>query len=101
MNNIVKLIKALAWPVAVVWPGYMFRGEVHQLLAGMSHFKYKDIEAKFKKELTYAEAATDKVIKTVPRQLSEEPRDRIEEAYLHLSSILEVSPGTAIVEAWK
>lgn len=100
MDNIVKLIEALAWPSAVVWLGYMFRGEVRQLLVRMSHFKYKDVEAKFEKELTHAEAATEKVINAVPRELSEEPRDKVEEAYLQLSRILEVSPRAAIMEAW-
>lgn len=100
MDNIVKLIEALAWPAAAVWLGYMFRDEVRQLLARLSHLKYKDVEAKFEKELTYAEAATDKVVKAVPRELSEEPRDRTEEAYLQLSRILETSPRAAIMEAW-
>ena len=100
MDNFVKLIEAIAWPAAAVWLGYMFRGELRQLLTRMSHFKYKDVEAKFEKELKHAETATDKVIKAVPRELGEEPRDRIEEAYLQLSRILEVSPRAAIMEAW-
>lgn len=39
MEHFVEIVKALAWPIAVIWIGYIFRSEVRQLLGRVSSFK--------------------------------------------------------------
>ena len=56
MEHFVEIIKAIAWPIAIVWLGYVFRSEVRQLLGRMSSLKYKDMEANFDKQLAKAES---------------------------------------------
>jgi hypothetical protein len=55
MEHTVEIIKAIAWPVAAVWLGYIFSGEIKKLLGRVSSLKYKDMEASFEKELAEAE----------------------------------------------
>lgn len=97
MEHLVQLVKALAWPVAAVWLGYIFRGEIRKLLSRMSHFKYKDIEAKFDEDLTKAEA------EVAIAQAAHEPKLPPQETLSKLDQlrrIAEVSPRAAIMEAW-
>lgn len=95
MEHLVEIIKALAWPVSVVWLGYIFRGEVRQLLSRMSSFKYKGLEANFERELAEAE---DKA-KAIPAP-SDTPPGQTQPQAEQLFRIAEVSPRAAVVEAW-
>ena len=97
MNYIVEIVKALAWPIAAIWLGYVFRGEVRQLLARMSQFKYRDFEAKFDKDLARAEAEAAKVPVS---QKAELPGPDTLSKLEQLHRIAEVSPRAAIMEAW-
>jgi len=95
MEHFVEIVKALAWPVAAIWIGYIFRAEVRQLLGRVSTFKYKDVEASFEKSLMEAEQSAKNI---------ENPK--VEETDLELTQkdqllrIAEVSPRAAVVEAW-
>lgn len=97
MEQLVELVKALAWPIAAIWLGYIFRGEIRKLLSRMSHFRYKDIEAKFGEDLTKAEA------EVAIAQAAHEPKLPPPETLSMLDQlrrIAEVSPRAAIMEAW-
>lgn len=96
MNQIVEIIKAIAWPVSVIWLGYLFRSELRQLLGRMSRFKYGDIEASFEKGLAEAEKNAEKVPRPVARKEKGETLSLQEQLF----RIAEVSPRAAIVEAW-
>ena len=95
MENLIELIKALIWPVATIWLGYMFRHEVRQLLDRVSKLKYKDMEADFEKSLAEAESNAKKITQSNtedgPRNLSQKEQ---------LLRISEISPRAAVVEAW-
>jgi hypothetical protein len=96
MENIVELVKALAWPVASVWLGYIFRSEISKLLSRMSHFKYKDVEAEFEKVLAEAEAEAARI----PVAKSPPPLFEAMNKLEQFRRIAEVSPRAAIMEAW-
>lgn len=95
MEYFVEIIQAIAWPVSVIWLGYIFRSEVRQLLSRMSSLKYKDVEANFERDLAEAENnAKNIVVSTLPssgQELSQKEQ---------LFRIAEVSPRSAVVEAW-
>jgi uncharacterized protein YutE (UPF0331/DUF86 family) len=93
MEHFVEIIKAIAWPIAIVWVGYIFRSEVRQLLGRISSLKYKDMEANFDKQLAKAESEAKSI--TVSNKTTEDLSQTEQ-----LLRIAEVSPRAAIVEAW-
>lgn len=95
MEHIVEIIKAIAWPVAAVWLGYIFKGEIKKLLERVSSLKYKDMEASFEKGLAKAE---DKAKDVQVPQIDETQEDLSQKEQLF--RIAEVSPRAAVVEAW-
>lgn len=95
MEYFVEIIKALAWPVASIWLGYIFRSEFGQLLNRMSSFKYKDVEASFERKLAEAEDNAKRIaISAVPSSIQDLSQKE------QLFRISEISPRAAVVEAW-
>jgi len=97
MELLVTLLVGIAWPVAVVWIAYLFKGELRSLLHRMSQLKYKDVEAKFESGLAEAEAKVTAIEKSSPSTL---PRPEISSKLEQLRRIADVSPRAAIMEAW-
>lgn len=104
IDAITSLVDSLAWPLAIVWLGYVFRSEIRALLGRVSQLKYKDLEAQFEKELSAVEAdAREALPVTQQRALDDEaptyppPYD---ERYSQLLRIAEASPRAALLEAW-
>ena len=97
MELLVNLLVGIAWPVAVVWIAYLFKGELRSLLHRMSQLKYKDVEAKFEIGLAEAEAKALTIERAVP-QLPQ--RAEIITKLESLRRIADVSPRAAIMEAW-
>lgn len=104
MEHFVDLVKALAWPVAVIWLGYIFRNEIRMLLGRVSTLKYKDLEAKFEKDLTAAEEVAKKTIAEKTKNISgdDEPvyPAPYDTRYEQLLRISDESPRAALLEAW-
>ncbi|MBU0664429.1 MAG: hypothetical protein KJ990_07800 [Proteobacteria bacterium] len=99
MKLLVTLLTGIAWPVAVIWIAYLFKGELRLLLHRMSQLKYKDVEAKFEIGLAEAEAEA-KVIAIEKSAPSVLPRPEIASKLVLLRRIADVSPRAAIMEAW-
>ena len=97
MELLVNLLVGIAWPVAVVWIAYLFKGELRSLLHRMSQLKYKDVEAKFEIGLAEAEAKVLSIEHVAP-QLPQRPE--ITSKLESLRRIADVSPRAAIMEAW-
>jgi hypothetical protein len=95
MNTFVELIKAIAWPVTVIWLGYLFRADLRLLLSRVSTLKYKDVEANFGKKLSEAERKAENIIDSTP--LNNESDITLKEQLLRIA---EISPRAAVVEAW-
>ncbi|CAD6881787.1 hypothetical protein [Methylomonas albis] len=97
MELLVTLITGIAWPVAVVWIAYLFKGELRSLMHRMSQLKYKDVEAKFELGLAEAEAKVTVIEQSSPSIL---PRPEITSKLELLRRIADVSLRAAIMEAW-
>jgi hypothetical protein len=97
MELIVKLLTGIAWPVAMIWVAYLFKGEIRALLHRMSQLKFKNVEAKFESGLAEAEAKVTVIEKSTPSAL---PRPEITSKLEQLRRISDVSPRAAIMEAW-
>ena len=97
MELFVTLLTGIAWPVAVVWIAYLFKGELRSLMHRMSQLKYKDVEAKFEIGLAEAEAKVNVIEQSSPPPL---PRPEITSKLELLRRIADASPRAAIMEAW-
>ncbi len=95
MEHFVELVKALAWPIAVVWLGFLFRSELRLLLGRMEKFKYKDAEAHFEIGLRKAEESA----KDIP-EVNVINDSSLSNQHNQLLRISEISPRAAVVEAW-
>lgn len=97
MEQFVKLITGIAWPVSIVWVAYLFKGELRSLIHRMSQLKYKDVEANFEIGLSEAEAKVSSIGVSV---VALSPRPEITSKLESLRRIADVSPRAAIMEAW-
>ena len=97
MEQFVNLIIGIAWPVALVWVAYLFKGELRSLMHRMSQLKYKDVEAKFEIGLAEAEA---KISSIGISAVASPPRSEITSKLESLRRIADVSPRAAIMESW-
>lgn len=97
MELLVTLLTGIAWPIAIVWIAYLFKGELRSLLHRMSQLKYKDVEAKFEIGLAEAEAKVSSIGQSSP---SLPTRPEITSKLESLRRIADVSPRAAIMEAW-
>lgn len=97
MELLVAFLTGIAWPVAVVWIAYLFKGELRSLMHRMSQLKYKNVEAKFEIGLAEAEA---KVTAIGPSSPPAFPHPEITSKLELLRRIADVSPRAAILEAW-
>lgn len=98
MELLVTLLVGIAWPVALIWIAYLFKGELRALLGRVSQLKYKDIEANFENGLADAEAKAIAIERTNPPRAL--PRPEISSKLEQLRRIADVSPRAAIMEAW-
>ena len=96
MDSLVKLIVGIAWPVAVVWVAYLFKGELRSLMHRISQIKYKDAEANFASDLAQAETKA----LSIPQVPANAPQSEISSKLDSLRRIADVSPRAAIMEAW-
>lgn len=92
---IVKMTEFIAWPVAVVWLGYIFRNDVRSLLGRLSNLKWKDAEASFEKEIKDTEKKSKEIFKTPIRR-----NEKVSETEERLFRLADISPRAAILEAW-
>ena len=99
MENFVKFIEALAWPVAVLILAFGFRTELRKVLNRISKIKYKELEATFDKDLSQVENHTKLYTQAEEKLLAETPAEN--SGYAQLLRIAEVSPRASITEAWR
>lgn len=92
---IVELIKAIAWPMAVVIAVLAFRKSIVRLLPYLTTLKYDKFELQFAKEIAAVERQAQASLPPVPEKSSHE---LIREQLLNLAMS---SPEAAIIEAWR
>lgn len=99
MGYLVEIIKALAWPVSIIWLGYLFRSEVRMLLGRLTVLKHGETEISFSKNLEKAEEKAFQINDINDVDFRGDTPEDINQRDL-LYKIAEISPRAAIVEAW-
>jgi len=102
MDYVVQIIDSIAWPIIVVWLGYLFRSEIKSLVSRINRLKYRDFEAHFDAELQRLEFESLTLKQFEPRVATVE-KDvflRLTDPYRQIAMLAEQSPRTAIALAW-
>lgn len=100
VENIIKVLDILIWPMTVIGLAFLFRGELAKILTRMSKLKYKDIEASFDKELSIVEETTKETNKVILDN-SINLRDSYSHSLDRILQLAEVSPRACVSEAWR
>jgi len=104
MDNLVKIIDIVIWPLTIIFVVFFLRKEIRKLLQRVSSLKYKDIEAKFEKELADVERKAKTTIDkpNIKKSFNNEPvyPEPYDEKYSQLLRIAEESPRAALLEGW-
>lgn len=105
MEYLVRIIDSTAWPLVFLVICYMLKEQLGLLVGRMSTFKYKDIEAKFEKDLAKAEAASKNISKEpLPSQDQEFWKGMtlrgVMTQWEQTKRLAQISPRAAILEAW-
>jgi hypothetical protein len=99
MENFVKLLTGIAWPLAIVWVALLFKTQLRHLIDRISQVKYGGVEANFHATLKVAEATSLRIEKDAPATALPTPPE-IATRLDQLRRIATVSPRAAIMEAW-
>jgi len=91
MDDFLKFIDIVVWPFTTLTLAWFFKAELKVILSRISSLKYKGLEAKFGEELSQIEGRIGAV---------NEVSDEIDENKDRLDRLSEISPRTAIIEAW-
>ena len=100
MENVIKLIDVLVWPLTVLILALVFKSQFGIILKRMNKFKYKDLEASFDKELSLVEKTTKETNKAVDKS-TVNSRSTYEHTLARILKLAEVSPRACISEAWR
>lgn len=95
---LIRLLDAVAWPVAIVVAVFLFREELRQAFKRLSRLKYGDWEANFSRELEKAEEEANSV--SLPKTVGTEQPETVLPNIDHLLEVADVSPQAAILVAW-
>lgn len=102
--ELIRFLDVAAWPIVVIWLGYLFRPEIRMLLERMQRLKYKGLEASFASEIAKAEFEAEDVARE-GRPKASKPRDEFFQVLSRyrqseLDGLAEQSPRAALIEAW-
>lgn len=95
LTFISEIIKALAWPLAVVTLVFLLRRPVIEVFPLLRRLKYKDIELEFAQELSQLEAE----VRAIAEKKGEEAPS-ITSTSSNLLNLVSYSARAAIMEAW-
>lgn len=94
LQFISSIVGSLAWPITLVIAFFIIKNHLSTLFPFVERLKYKDFELEFRKSV---QELTEKSRDALPRPNVDEqaaaPRDR-------LYTLAEISPRSAILEAW-
>ena len=98
MKFFLYLMSGIAWPVAMVWISYQFKGELRALLNRVAQPKNQGFDSKFETSLAEAEAKLIAIQKSSASTML--PNPEINSKLDQLRRIADISPRAAILEAW-
>ena len=96
LDFVSSLVASLAWPITLLILLYWFKNNLQSLFPFIERFKYKDFEVQFRAAVKEI-AEESKVTLPAPEPEEEELPIDIRD---QLFQLVEVSPRTAILEAW-
>jgi hypothetical protein len=95
LTFLATIVQAVAWPVTIVAIAYLLRKELRALIPLLTKLKYKDIELEFGRRVEQLETQ-------IAIQLPETTPSAILSAQNELDiKLAEVSPRSAVLEAWR
>jgi len=99
LSFIAAMVKALAWPITVLFALSILRKPLIELIPTLEWFKWGDRELRFSKKIKQLQQETPEMEITLANERQEavpeiQPPDRIQ-------ALLRVSPTSAIIDAWR
>src|SRR4030042_6558797 len=94
-----EIVNALAWPATVVVLLIGLRGHIGHLLPRLKKVKHKDTEVEFTEALSLVKGEAERRLPTPPKEtgICIPTSLRVDH---HLMQLVDVSPRSAILEAW-
>lgn len=99
LTFISKVIEAIAWPSVVVAVLLYLRKELPSIVKSLRKLKFKDMELEFGEAAIALAAETKRVVPAAKTGITIQGQDE-ETVVARLSTIAELSPRAAILEAW-
>jgi hypothetical protein len=99
LTFISKVIEAIAWPAVVVAVLLYLRKELPNIVKSLRKLKFKDVELEFGEAAIALAAETKRVVPAAKTGITIQGQDE-ETVVAKLSTIAELSPRAAILEAW-
>ena len=100
MENFIKLLDILAWPVTVIFLALLFRIELKNAFSRLNKVKYGDMEASFGEQLAKVEKTTE-FTKFMFGENTSPLRSAYHSKLERILKIAQDSPTNCIFEAWK
>ena len=101
MEQFVKFIEAVIWPILLFWIIFYFKLEIRVLIRSISRVKLKDLELQFENNLSEVEKNIgDIASRTLSKEAAEVEIKISSISNEKLSKLADSSPRTAILEAW-
>ncbi len=98
LTFVAQVLNAIAWPLAVTVMFLAVRGRILELIPTLRHLKWKDIEIEFQKEMSLLK---EEAILILPAPRADEAKKAVQTVEKdRLMQLAEISPRSAIVEAW-
>ena len=95
---IAQMVNTMAWPLVVIFIIYQLKDRLAELLPRLKKLKHKDTELEFSEklnELVIESEASKEEIKLVDK------KPEIDEQYKFLLKLSEISPRSAVLEAYR
>lgn len=99
MELILKALEIVAWPLVVIIIIILFRKPLICLMSSLNHFKFKEFEVDFRRELTEIESKIQILKMKETTTVSSDKTEQKELDNLHL--IAGISPHAAIADVWR
>lgn len=103
MDLLLDVVKALAWPAAVIVCAIIFRKPLTYVITSLSRLRYKDFEAEFHRQLSDLESEAQALpLRRVPGALEVPSEEEVgQPEFEALRRWADIAPRAAIVEAWR
>ena len=96
---IASLIDSLAWPAVVAYLTFVMKDKIGELLPKLRRFKHKDTELEFSQGVEELKREAEETPEPISPELSES--GDLGKQFDFLVQLAEVSPRSAVLEAWR